>query len=210
MLDGTVSLIKQRVVFNGVSIAGDNVPGFAVWLCQKLSFTGDAIAQQTALLNWLNGLTQVYEADDAVRMKAAASVQQAPPNAISSQVTPQQMAPPVAAPPPATAETQEEPNAPVVACPDPSCKTTTKGLRGMKRHVTQTHQADFGGWGISARATAPTPRPGCRVSRLCRRPSRGSATRPRRPRPPSPCPRCSRPAGRPSRSWLRRPRRLPS
>lgn len=142
MLDQIVPLVRQRVTYNGVGIAGsdETVAGFCVYLAQKLSFTGDAIAQQTALLNWLKNLTAVYEADDAVRMKAAATVQQAPSNAISSQTSPQVMQPPAAAAPPAETE---EVNAPALACPDPSCKTTAKGLRGIKRHVTQTHQADW-------------------------------------------------------------------
>lgn len=102
----------------------------------------DPSQKMVALHNWIRNLPGVYELDDAAR---AAKVQQAPPNPVSDQVTPQVATVPVVAPvvPPPAAEgdANNEPEEPML---DPTDGTKCKNLRGLKTRVTKTHKSDWG------------------------------------------------------------------
>ncbi len=154
-------LVQQKVSYQGKPVVGDpeKLKGFANWLMQQLPAVvgnGDADHRANMLLLWLRS-EPAYEADSATRMKAQASVVQAPINPISHQTVPQQaqMAPPVPQPVAAAVETPE--TGPGLVCP--KCQTKASGIRGMKRHVTMSHQTEWAAFctevGVDQKTFAP-------------------------------------------------------
>lgn len=151
-----IHLLPQKVTFQGQPVSGDatTLKGFGGWLMQQMPAvvgSGDADSRAGSFLLWLRS-EATYEADPAARMAAAAQVQTAPANPISTQTVPQQAqlapAPAAAAPAaaPATAgaapaAAEEAEAGPGMTCPE--CQQKVSGMRGFKRHVTMTHKTDW-------------------------------------------------------------------
>jgi hypothetical protein len=145
-----LTLIPAKITYKGAPVQGDanTLKGFAGWLMQAMPAivgTGDPDTKAGAFLLWLRS-EKTYEADDQTRMSQKA--QPLPPaNPISDQTLAQvaQHAPPAAAPAPAPAAVgapaAEAEEGTKMRCPE--CQQEISGLRGLKRHVTMTHKAEW-------------------------------------------------------------------
>lgn len=143
-----LALLPQKITYKGTPVPGtdpNQLKGFAAWLMQAMPAivgTGDPDTKAGAFLLWLRS-EKTYEADDQTRMSQKA--QPLPPqNPISDQTLAQvaQQAQPVAAPAPAAAAPAPEgEEGAKMRCPE--CQQEISGLRGLKRHVTMTHKAEW-------------------------------------------------------------------
>ena len=143
-----MGLVPKKLTYQGTPCAGtaEQIGAVVNWLWNSLpaiTAVPDQAQRLVVLHKWLEGIVGTYEVDDATRA-AAPALQQAPPNAVSDQKTPQVavMAQPIVAPV-ATPEGEAEAATGEPPVIDPVDGTVCKSLRGLKTRATKTHKTDW-------------------------------------------------------------------